>query len=513
MPTNSSTGRSRLLAALCAAGVLVLWALHWPHLIADFPNFSPWEDYAKYTDEGWYGSAAIWATLFGRWRMPGAFNPAVALPVWPTLEWLLFQFTGVTVGAARGLALCVFGGNLLLSYAVLRAAGARHITAYGAVLLLSGSMYFWAFSRLAILEPLLSFWILGGWLLALRLRLLQGASRTLALLGLGFLSCLAVLTKTTAVFLLPGTALLLGWATGWQRKRVVHDISITFLGGTLPWLAYYLLFARRYALDFHYLFTVNYTVTPKGLHDHLLAYWYAAHGLLWVGPWLVCTVLALLAAAGALSSNFRRSPLIHASLLSAVGYILFIGWHNNPQPRYYMVLAYPVVFVAVLGVQSLFLLPKAGRILAGAAVAMLAVIFVRDVKNSIWYVRHPQYTLLNAATGLTAYIDAHPDGAKRLLLSISGDEITLFTHLPAICDDFGTGGLDERILRYRPGWYAQWNELDPGTLEDIHDAGYSLRAVAHWHAFDDEDRDDLILYRMVRTEPADTEQNSPAAIK
>ncbi len=490
----------------------MLWALHWPHLIADFPNFSPWEDYAKYTDEGWYGSAAIWATLFGHWRMPGAFNPAVALPVWPALEWLLFQFTGVTVEAARGFALCVFGGNLLLSYAVLRAAGAHRLAAYSAVLLLSGSMYFWAFSRLAILEPLLSFWILAGWLLALRLRPLQDASRTLALLGLGLLSCLAVLTKTTAIFLLPGTALLLGWATGWQHKRVLRDTSITLLGGALPWLAYYLLFARRYALDFHYLFTVNYTVTPKGLHDHLLAYWYAAHGLLWVGPWLVCTVLALIAAAGALSSGFRRSPLIHASLLSAVGYILFIGWHNNPQPRYYMVLAYPVVFVAMLGVQSLLLLQGAGRILAGAAVAMLAIIFARDVKNSIWYARHPQYTMLQAATGLTAYIDAHPDGAKRLLLSISGDEITLFTHLPAICDDFGTGGLDERILRYRPGWYAQWNELDPGTLEDIHSAGYNLLAVAHWHAFDDEDRDDLILYRMVPMEPTEsTGQDSPEA--
>lgn len=491
-----------------AAAALGLWALHWPHLLADFPNFSPWEDYAKYTDEGWYGNAAMRAILFGHWRMPGDFNPAVALPVWPALEWLLFQFTGVTVEAARGLALFVFAGNLLLSYAVLRAGGAHRLTAGSAVLLLSGSMYFWAFSRLAILEPLLSFWILAGWLLALRLRPFAGPQRTCALLALGLLACLAVLTKTTALFLLPGTAALLGWAGGWQPRRIARDIAVALAGGLLPLLAYYLLVARRFALDFYYLFTANYIVTPKGLHDHLLAYWYAAHGLLWVGPWLVCTVLALLSTAGALSSGFRRSPLVHASLLSAAGYILFIGWHNNPQPRYYMVLAYPVVFVAVLGVQSLLPVKKAGSVLAGLAAAMLAVVFARDVKDSLWYVRHPEYTMLHAATGLTAYIDTHPNGARRLLLSISGDEITLFTHLPAICDDFGTGGLDERILRYRPGWYAQWNELDPGTLEDIHAAGYNLLAVAHWHAFDDEDRDDLILYRMVPTDPP--EQDSPA---
>ena len=83
-----------------------------------------------------------------------------------------------------------------------------------------------------------------------------------------------------------------------------------------------------------------------------------------------------------------------------------------------------------------------------------------------------------------------------MLLSISGDEITLFTHLPAICDDFGTDDLETRIRRYQPGWYAQWNDLDPGTLEDIHAAGFRLKPVAHWHALDDEDRDDLVLYRM-----------------
>jgi hypothetical protein len=59
-------------------------------------------DWAKYTDEGWYGNAAIRAHLFGHWFVSGDFNPAVALPVWPFLEWLLFFFTGVSVEAARG---------------------------------------------------------------------------------------------------------------------------------------------------------------------------------------------------------------------------------------------------------------------------------------------------------------------------------------------------------------------------------------------------------------------------
>lgn len=488
---------ARLAAILFAVVVVGLWALHWVHLGADFPNNSPWMDYSKYTDEGWYGKAAIHAILFGSWYVPGDLNTAVALPVWPALEWLVFKVTGVGPYAARGLALVVFGGNLAISYALLRAARANRLAAGGAVLLLAGSMYLWAFSRLAILEPLLSFWILGGWLLALWLKTergpAQGRQRTLLLLSIGVLGCLAVLTKTTALFLLPGTASLLCWAADWKLKRALRDGSVALLGGLVPWLAYYLLVARRYSADYHYFFAANKWEQPKGLYNHVLAYWWAAHGLLWIGPWLVCTALVLLAAGVVASRPFRRLPLLHASLLAVAGYIFFTGWHNNPQPRYYMVLAYPVVFTVVLATEAL---ARRSKWVMVAAVAMLTVVFTRDVNASAWFARHPEYTLQTAATGLTAYVDAHPEDGRRMLLSISGDEITLLTHLPAICDDFGTDDLPTRIDRYRPGWYAQWNELDPGTLEDIHSAGYRLKAVAHWHAFDDEDRDDLVLYRM-----------------
>jgi len=51
------------------------FALHFGHLRADFPNHSPWMDWAKYTDEGWYGDAAIRHYQLGHWYVPGDFNP------------------------------------------------------------------------------------------------------------------------------------------------------------------------------------------------------------------------------------------------------------------------------------------------------------------------------------------------------------------------------------------------------------------------------------------------------
>ena len=131
-------------------------ALHAVHLSADFPNHTPWfGDWAKYTDEGWYGNAAVRAHLFGNWYLPGDFNPAPAVPVWPFLEWLLFFFTGVSISAARGLAVAFFFANLLLSYLLLRAREPRWV-ALLALTLLATSPFLYCFSRLARLEPMLT---------------------------------------------------------------------------------------------------------------------------------------------------------------------------------------------------------------------------------------------------------------------------------------------------------------------------------------------------------------------
>ena len=140
---------ARWLYVLWLALIFAFAALHALHLAADFPNHSPWSfDWAKYTDEGWYGNAAIRAHLFGSWYVPGDFNPAPAVPVWPFLEWILFFLTGVSVQAARGLAVAFFFANLVLCYALLRPRGPRWM-AFLALTLVVTSPFLYCFSRLA----------------------------------------------------------------------------------------------------------------------------------------------------------------------------------------------------------------------------------------------------------------------------------------------------------------------------------------------------------------------------
>jgi 4-amino-4-deoxy-L-arabinose transferase-like glycosyltransferase len=490
--------RLRTLTVVWIAAICALYAVHLFHLRADFPNFSPWMDYSKYTDEGWYGSAAVRYILTGSWRVPGDFNPAAAVPVWPIFEGIVFRFTGVSITAARALALVVFAGNLLLAFALFRRQQKLWV-ALLSVTLLAGNAFLYSFSRLALLEPLLVLWTLLAWLLVLRAPAMQkDAARYTLLAFAGLCLCLAILTKTTGIFLLPSAFYLLWHIAQHRFGKFVRYAAVTGATAAISWSAYYFLIVHpRYLDDYNYLFAANQMPQPVTAGGWLSTFWYAAHGALWIDKPLAVLAAALIVLSLLFLRGLWKDPLFPASLLAIAGYVFFIGYHNNMQPRYYQVIAFPLVFIVCLGTSALW---RRRRWMGFAALAVVFVSLALNLRMMAGFVRHPEYTFVNAANDVTRYIDQHSNG-NRLLLSISGADITLITHLPSICDDFGTYDLPFRIHKYRPGWYAAWNEIDPGTLADI-STQYSLKEVAHFHALDDPDRDDLILYKLEPLPPA-----------
>jgi hypothetical protein len=486
--------------------------LHAWHLRADFPNGSPWVcDWAKFTDEGWYGNAAIRAHLFGNWYMAGDFNPAVAVPVWPFLEWLLFFFTGVTIEAARGLAVACFFLNLVLSYLLLGSRGVgsrspRWIALLG-VTLVATSPFLYCFSRLAILEPLQITLTLAALILAVRLP--QRRRPVLGSIGIGLLFALIVLTKTTGLFLLPAVL----WAMVvplWEQRKLAVRCALVMVGVAGAAFGAWMALIAGFGLlgDYRYYFFVNTYDKPTEFYWPLLSFWWSFHGLLWVDHSLILLAGAVVLAAAiawrsAWGRKLWRDPLFGASLWAVAGYVLFMTLQNHPQPRYFAVPAFFCFFVVVLGAETL--LNQAGhpnpsgrpnltRGLGWAVVVFAAAAAAVHGAQTIRYAAHPEYTWVNAATQLALYMDTHPNG-KRLLNSISGDEITLLTHVPSLCDDFGTEDLAPKLAAYQPGWYATWDDLDPGTLEDLHNI-YSLEQVASFPAFDDPDRSVLVLFKL-----------------
>jgi hypothetical protein len=507
----------RWLYTIWLATIIGFAVLHTLHLRADFPNHSEWYcDWAKYTDEGWYGNAAIRAHLFGNWYLPGDFNPALAVPVWPALEWVVFCFTGVTIEAARGLAVAFFFANLVLSYLLLRKSGSRWMALF-AVTLLVTNPFLYCFSRLAILEPMLIAFTLGALNLAVRLPRLRRPVWTSV--GIGLLVTLMMLTKTTAIFLLPA----LGWALllPLRRQRKLAAQCAMMAAGTFAasfglWIA--VVKSLGLLADYKYLFVVNQYIKPPEFYWPLVSLWWSFHGGLWIDHILI-PLAGLIVVGAALWWRFggRRlllDPVFGASILAVAGYIFFMTYQNHPQPRYFAVVAFFSFFVIAQGAGALLDGARRGSTkaatrlsggpeetsryptqFAGGAVVALAVVAAgMNGAKTLNYAAHPEYTFVNAVEQLTRYIDTHPNG-KRMLVSISGDEITLVSHLQAMCDDFGTEHLDARLSEYQPGWYATWNDIDPFILEGIHE-GYSMEQVASFPALDDPERNTLVLFKL-----------------
>jgi hypothetical protein len=513
---------SKIIRATEAVLLLVsaiFLALHAFHLNADFPNHSPWMDWAKYTDEGWYGDAAIRHFQRGQWNVPGDFNPAAALPIWPLLEAAIFRFTGVNLVAARALTVGIFGLILLSTYLLLRRwhnltdpAERKSTTSLApaiAVLLLAVSPFCYVFTRMAILEPLLILLTLLALLAASYAAPGQGTTpfslmnrlrRALPLLALGLLLPLMVLTKTTAVFLFPAIAWLLWARAGYKLSSFLRlGLPPTILAAVL-WLGYYGLLVRpQFLLDYRYLFDANgYTgITPATAFAVLSD---TFRDGLWVGKLLY--PLAVIAAASALVLHPRvlRNPLIPSLLLWAAGYTVFLAYHNNLQPRYYLVIAVPLTLLIPVVFETLWTrtgtaFPSLFRRVAIATVAaVLTVVTVTDARQTLHYVHTPDYTFTTAAAEIHRIISADRTH-NPLVLSISGSNLSLMTGLPSICDDFGTMDLAVRVKAYRPGWYVAWNHVEDDKMDALTPM-YHLQRVAAFPALDDPERNLLILYRL-----------------
>ena len=494
--------RRRLVAtAMLLAVATVFFLLHYVHLRADFPNHSPWMDWAKYTDEGWYGDAAIRFFERGSWYVKGDFNPAAALPTWPLLEAAVFRVTGVGIVPARALVVTVFGLILLCSYALLRRWQERRgpaLAAAAGVLLLAVSPFCYAFMRMAVLEPLLILLMLLSLLAATEVR--PGATGWRGwwpALVLGVLLPAMVLTKTTAVFLLPAVGWMVWARSGYRVRGFARTAGVSGGLALLLWAGYYGLVVRpEFLEDYRYLFSANaYTGITLANARQVLVDTVSDGDWIGHGMYVLACVAVVTALVGV--RRFGKRPLVVSLVLWALGYAAFLAYHNNLQPRYYLVVAVPLTLLVPVVLEVVWERSR-GALLPRAAVALgsgvLLVIALSSAWQTLGYVRRPEYTFEQAAEGVRRVVEADKDHS-RLVLSISGSDLSLMTGLPSICDDFGTLDLTDRVAAYKPGWYVAWNQVDDDKMDAL-TPFYRVERVAAFPAMDDPERNLLIVYRL-----------------
>ena len=382
---------------------------------------------------------------------------------------------------------------------------AQPLAAPIAVLLLCTSPFLYVFERMAILEPLLIALAVLALLTASHLHVhLLRRRNALPTIALALLLPAMVLTKTTAICIFPAIFYMV-WARAGYRLRPALRLALPpALTGLAIWCAYYFLFVRpHYLEDYQYLFSANaytgialeplYSVVLNTLGDGI-----------WMGKVLYLILYAALAMVLFWRPRLLTNPLVPALLLWIGGYFAFLAYHNNLQPRYYMVVAVPITTFVALAINSLGAPGPDSRTWARTTSTVIAVLIVLaiavpDAVQQINFILHPTYDFQNAAEQIAQIVRAdktHPP----LVLSISGSDLTLMTGLPSIDDDFGTMELADRVKAYHPGWYAAWNDMEDDKADALTPL-YHVERVAAFPAMDDADRNLLILYRL---DPADT---------
>jgi 4-amino-4-deoxy-L-arabinose transferase-like glycosyltransferase len=461
---------------------LALCLIRFAYLRADFPNHSPWMiDQAKFTDEGWWASAAVRHFLIAHWQVPGDYNPAAVVPVWPALLTLVFEVTGVSIIAARAVSVSFSIATVALVYFLVQRYNVSRTLAALSALLLAASSFAFAFSRLATLDTMIVFeWTLLMWVAS------YAAPRRLwPLLALGIGIPVIVLTKTTALVLLPAVL----WFLWKKNPRTLW--AVIAIAGTVIATYLFIVLRSRYAGDFHYFFDINALADVEiGSTGSFLLQLFR-HGM-WIDRILYPAALAVLLLSLVWLRQLWRNPLFTACWIAFLGNAVYIlRRQEDYAPRYFLVMLVPVIITLIIALQELNI---RNRKPASLLAATLGVAVVLDTLQVFGFLAHRQFQFYGAAKSIQAIVDAEP-ATHRLLLGSSGDQIALMVGIPAINDGYSNQDLDKKVLVYGPGWYVGWNDLDQDILNSL--TAYRLDEVANFPVFDRQGRDRLKLYRMV----------------
>ena len=472
------------------AVVGVLSASKFFYLSADFPNWSPWMiDQAKFTDEGWWGSAAVAHALTGHWYMQGDYNPAVALPVWPLLLSAVFHFTGVSAVTARGFTAALSIAALSVGYVLVRrsARGNAETAALLAVLLLAASPFAFVFSRLAILETLVSL----EFCLLMLVASFASLKRVWPLVGLAVLIPIMMLTKTTAALLVPAVAWVAWSAMGrrwggfWRAAVAVAVVPAVLFKGYAAVVS-----ALGYGADYRYFFDVN--AMPDIDWPHTLSTLRdLAENCLWVDRVLYPIGLVILVVTMVWKRKLWANPLFAAGWMVIAAQAVFIfSRQDDYAPRYFLQMLAPLVWIVVLAFDEL--MPRWKK-----TAALLLVGMAASVAANVVMIRHflvdRDYDFRDASASIKEIIRSHPE-QKPLMLGVSGAQIALMTGIPAINDGFSTEGMAAKVAEDRPGWFVVWDQIDPEDQSAL--APFNLEKMGSYPAFDDDTRTVLILYKL-----------------
>jgi 4-amino-4-deoxy-L-arabinose transferase-like glycosyltransferase len=482
----------RLIILLLITACLL--ALRLCHLRADFPSYHFYsQERARFTDEGFYTSAAVHFFTLGRAYIPGGWNPGVFMPVWPLLAGMLFHFTGVSVAAARWLAVVCTWLCVLLAYSVARQYRGRAFACFTAFLIAANALGFF-YGRLALLEPAQVLFLLLAIYLAGRVR---PESYVLAL-TVAVVFVVAALTKTSTTFLLPAVLYPI-WAVNRKTDRRSAWRLLAVAAGTVLILlaTAKLIWFHRYPADSGVILYMRPLWQLENSPPRLLRFFFRGT---WVDPVLFPIALAC-SIAGCWRMRFLgQDTLFTIAFLWEAGYAAFIVYHYDGPPRYFVTLIIPTIWLALIFLEWLRSQHRRAAIAVAGCIGISIAWNLASIGN---YLAHPRYTLVDASLGIKRVIlEQHrTDAASNVLLIGRGaDEISLLSGgLPALDSD-GAMLLQQKLSVYNPGWFMAWTSDPPLRASTVAENRRMIQR-ANFAGLDSYRKAGIVLYQLFPREP------------
>jgi 4-amino-4-deoxy-L-arabinose transferase-like glycosyltransferase len=492
-PSEGDDGFSRLFRnhklSILLLVAAVLLALRFLHLGADFPDYHFYsQERARFTDEGFYASAALHFFTLGRAYIPGGWNPGVFMPVWPLLVGLLFHFTGVSAIAARSLAVGCTCISALLAYAVTRQYRSRRFACISVFLIAANALGFF-YGRLALLEPaqvlliLLTIFLAG--------KVFPGNYAMACATGFVFFA--ATLTKASTPFLLPAILYPI-WALNRQNnRRAAWKLLGTALGTVLVLLSIAkLIWLHGYATDASVILYMRPLWQLENSPLRLLRFFFRGT---WIDPVLFPLALAALIAAATRWRFLWRDTLFVTAFLWEAGYAGFIVYHYDGPPRYFVTLIVPTIWLALIFTERVWLRHRRAGMTIAICITLSVVWNLSLIAN---YLFHPQYTLRDASISIRRTIAERKRTdpySNELLIGRGAEEISLLSGgLPALDSD-GTMPLSEKLNVHHPGWFMVWTS-DPLQRISIVQANRLVIERANFSGLDRQRHAGIVLYQL-----------------
>lgn len=487
--------------ALIPVILFLLLACRFCLLSADFPA---WMNTSGdlYTDEGWWATNAITQYLTGHWYHAGGYNPAIVSPIVPLCEYLAFRCFGMSLVTARVVSLVFFLLTCCSLYTLTALLASRKV-ALITILLLAANILVFFFSRLALLEMPLTFFIATSVLTAVLSGKVRGWRALCCTVTSALCFLLAILTKTTAIFMFPVLLALFFFPPALsgseRRKKITLHLGI-FLLLLLTLSACYAIYTtRHFPVDMQTYARNNITNKIPGLqyvtgikvqsepHPYLS---HVNHPLYVIPAWL----LLLTGVYGLRKRVLRTSLLYRVSLAWAGLYLLIISQGNYLPPRYLVHFIFPISVVVALWCSTTWQLAPRWR---QKLIITLTFYLVPQLILLVCYLSTPHYSLLSMArdVGSTTQAIAGPDCT---LIGDAADTVSLVTHQRAMNSEMGNTDFAGRIANNHLDFYLSLAPLSPWRLSII-EQQYSISLLKTYTVFNNYyTKHPVCLYRLVK---------------